>query len=89
MKQLSIFDVMPFAAEGRVDSKTCASRKKPDHPLCYDCQYAIRRGGFRLCRLGHRGYRTIGKFFGCEDYDQVCEDSGKDSKKRHRDSKRP
>lgn len=74
MKQLSIFDVMPSAAEGCGDSKTCASRKKPDRPLCYDCQYAIRRGDFRLCQKGHRGYRKIGKFFDCIDHE-----TGRDS----------
>ena len=56
MKQLSIFDVLPTASQ-------------PDHPLCYDCQYAVKRGDFRLCRKGHRGYRKIGYFFECIDHE--------------------
>ena len=69
MKQLSIFDipsVFPTASQ-------------PDHPLCYDCQYAVKRGEFRLCRKGWKGYRKIGKFFDCPDHETVgdCAEDGK------------
>lgn len=72
MKQLSIFDI----------PSVFPTESQPDHPLCYDCQYAIRRGDFRLCQKGHKGYRRIGKFFDCADHEVIRDgDSTKDSVK--------
>lgn len=69
MKQLSIFDLIPSES----------AQIAPDRPLCYDCQYAVKRGDFRLCRKGWKGYRHIGKFFDCPDHETVgdCAEDGK------------
>lgn len=37
-------------------------------PPCYTCEYAIKRGSFRLCRQGEEGYRRIGEWTNCRKY---------------------
>lgn len=37
-------------------------------PKCYSCQYAIKRGPFRLCEAGHYGYLHIGQKVECDFY---------------------
>ena len=44
-----------------------AKKLKPSEPPCYDCIFAIKRGHFRLCALGHAGYKKIGIWEMCKD----------------------
>lgn len=54
-KQLSIFDILG----------------KPKEPPCYSCTFAIRRGRFRLCAIGKKGYKKIGIWEFCKSWKEV------------------
>lgn len=73
--QLSIFDLPSMGG----DSKIVRSHKLTA-PLCYDCEFAIRRGAFRLCQKGGGGYRKIGKFSDCNLYHKGGDSSEKQKK---------
>ena len=42
---------------------------KPPRPPCYTCKYAIKRGNFRLCKIGKEGYKNIGEWGDCDEYE--------------------
>lgn len=44
---------------------------KAPEPLCASCQSAIKRGPFRLCQKGKKGYRHIGEEVTCRQYTAI------------------
>lgn len=59
--QMTLFDLMTE----EVELDKCIN---PPEPLCYSCDYAIRRGPFRLCQKGRKGYKKIGQEVSCKIY---------------------
>ena len=67
MKQISIFDVCPtmISPGNGVDLKKHINN--PD-PMCYSCRNAKKRGPWRLCGAGGRGYKHTGDDVDCDLY---------------------
>lgn len=42
----------------------------PPEPPCYTCTHAVKRGNFRLCKVGGHGYKHIGEWIACEKWEQ-------------------
>lgn len=63
--QMNIFDLIAKPSEGIPGIDMSKYLNAPE-PLCYDCQFAIRRGPFRLCQKGRKGYRKTGQEVRCK-----------------------
>lgn len=59
--QLSLFDV------GDPDIQMDDYLNAPE-PLCYGCEYAVKRGAFRLCQKGGVGYKHLNSAVYCDKY---------------------
>lgn len=52
----------------KVNAKELHECMNPPEPLCYSCEHGIRRGAFRLCRKGGKGYKRLGQYCECKLY---------------------
>ena len=72
MKQITLADWIqtstPTAPAGMVSQVDQAADNTGYFPICYTCRHALRRGRFRLCAAGRRGYRRTGERIECNKY---------------------
>ena len=65
MTQLTIFDLL------QPDIGDMSQYINAPEPMCYSCIHAIKRGRFRLCRIGKPGYRKIGDWENCKEWKET------------------
>ena len=57
-------------------SMTCGAdgfseHMNPPEPPCYSCRHALKRGTFRICMTGGRGYLRAGDTPDCDLYEEA------------------
>lgn len=60
MTQLNLFEYLEKKYHPKLNIRSA-------EPPCYGCVFAIKRGHFRLCAIGHDGYKKIGIWDYCKD----------------------